>query len=206
MNGILRGQRTVAVSCSIQRNSRLPAPTKSLQTVRLAPNRFSSEEAFVPTPPGTAQWCLCESDVEVPKWRCNFERGARPLSSVPAWNPSSRLMADGGLCRVRRAWNRCTAVPGRESRIQISNGPGAQPRWRRDGAALIYISPDGKLMTVDFDSRTGKAGRPHALLETQIVDVSLRGFQYDVAPDGRFLINSLPKGPSLTLVAGCLPR
>lgn len=94
--------------------------------------------------------------------------------------------------------------PGVSPRIQISSGPGAQPRWRRDGAALFYISPDGKLMTVDFDSRTGKAGPPYALLDTQIVDVSMRGFQYDVAPDGRFLVNSLPKAPPLTLVAGCL--
>jgi Tol biopolymer transport system component len=92
--------------------------------------------------------------------------------------------------------------PSINPRIQISSGPGAQPRWKRDGAALFYIRPDGILMTVDFDLQTGNAGPPHAVVDTQIVDVSMRGFQYDVAADGRFLVNTLPKGLPLTLIAG----
>ena len=42
------------------------------------PRTDSSAEAFVLIPPGTAQWCLCESDVEVPNWLYNFEKRARP--------------------------------------------------------------------------------------------------------------------------------
>jgi hypothetical protein len=38
---------------------------------------------------------------------------------------------------------------------------------------------------------------------TRIVATALAGFQYDVAPDGRFLINTLPTSTSpLTLLTG----
>jgi DNA-binding winged helix-turn-helix (wHTH) protein len=88
--------------------------------------------------------------------------------------------------------------------IKISAGPAAQSRWSRDGTQLFYIAPDKKLMTVSFDPCSGRAGPPRELFQTRIVRVSLAGFQYDVAPYGRFLINSLPAGsPPLTLLAGC---
>jgi eukaryotic-like serine/threonine-protein kinase len=91
--------------------------------------------------------------------------------------------------------------PGPGPRIQISNGPGAQPRWSRDGTQLFYIAPDKMLMGASFDSQSGRAGPPHGLFRTRIVGNSLVAWQYDVAPDGRFLINSLPAGsPPLTLL------
>jgi hypothetical protein len=56
-------------------------------------------------------------------------------------------------------------------------------------------------MAVDFNAETGRAGAPRELFQTRIVATSLAGFQYDVAPDGRFLINSLPSGATpLTLL------
>jgi len=88
--------------------------------------------------------------------------------------------------------------------IKISAGPAAQSRWSRDGTQLFYMAPDKRLMAVSFDPRSGRAGPPHALFQTRIVRVSMASHQYDVAPDGRFLINSLPAGsPPLTLLAGC---
>lgn len=88
--------------------------------------------------------------------------------------------------------------------IRISAGPAAQSRWSRDGTQLFYIAPDKKLMAVSFDPSAGRAGTPRGLFQTRIVQVSVASFQYDVAPDGRFLINSLPVGsPPLTLLAGC---
>jgi hypothetical protein len=59
-------------------------------------------------------------------------------------------------------------------------------------------------MAVSFDPANGRAARPRTVFHTRIVAPNLSGFQYDVASDERFLINSLPSnGPSpLTLITG----
>jgi DNA-binding winged helix-turn-helix (wHTH) protein len=93
--------------------------------------------------------------------------------------------------------------PALRPQIKISAGSAAQSRWSRDGTQLFYIAPDKKLMSVDFDPLSGRVGPPRELFQTRIVRVALAGLQYDVAPNGRFLINSLPVGsPPLTLLAG----
>ena len=93
--------------------------------------------------------------------------------------------------------------PGPGPRIRMSSGAGAQPRWSHDGTQLFYIAPDKTLIAVSFDPGTGSAGPPRAMFQTRIVRASLIAWQYDVAPDGRFLINSLPSGsPPLTLLIG----
>ena len=92
--------------------------------------------------------------------------------------------------------------PGR--RIQISSAGGAQPRWSRDGRQIFYVAPDRKLMAVSFEPQKGSAGAPRVLFQTRIVAPSFAFFQYDVSPDGRFLINSFPSNSSspLTLLTG----
>jgi uncharacterized low-complexity protein len=46
-----------------------------------------------------------------------------------------------------------------------------------------------KLMAVEFDAGSGKAGATRTVAQTRIVGAALVGHQYDVAPDGRFLVN-----------------
>lgn len=94
--------------------------------------------------------------------------------------------------------------PGHGGRIQISAGAGAQPRWSHDGRQIFFIQPDRKLTAVSFDPNTGTAGPPHVLFQTRIAAERIANWQYTVAPDGRFLINSLPANtPSpLTLITG----
>jgi hypothetical protein len=88
------------------------------------------------------------------------------------------------------------------ARIQIANA-GSQPRWSRDGRHVYYVAPDKKLMSVDFDGARGVAGPPRALFQSRIIGASIVGFQYDVFPDGRFVINSLPEPASpLTFLTG----
>jgi len=85
--------------------------------------------------------------------------------------------------------------PGRGGRVQVSNGGGAQARWRGDGKELYYIDPDKRLMTISINTTKGKvaAGVPHVLFQSRIVAPRIVLFQYAVSPDGkRFLINSLP--------------
>jgi hypothetical protein len=77
---------------------------------------------------------------------------------------------------------------------QVSNGGGSSPRWRTHNE-INYIAPDGSMMAVPitFKGSTIDPGLPVALFRTRIVgggtDVNL-GVQYDISPDGRFLINT----------------
>jgi Tol biopolymer transport system component len=94
--------------------------------------------------------------------------------------------------------------PGPGRRIQVSPGAAAQPRWSRDGRQIFFIQPDRKLIAVRFDPRTGMAGAPRVLFQTRIAAERIANWQYDVAPDGRFLINSLSSNTAspLTLISG----
>jgi len=85
--------------------------------------------------------------------------------------------------------------PGPGGQWQISTAGGKDPRWRPDGTELYYIAPDSRLMAAPLAS-SGTAlqpGLPTALFQPRIAAggtprAGLRQ-QYDVAPDGRFLIN-----------------
>ena len=94
--------------------------------------------------------------------------------------------------------------PGPGARLEISRGDGAQPTWARDGKQIFYITPDRKLMAVSFDPQHKLVGAPRVLFQTRIVAPNFFGTQYDVAADGRFLINSVPSNYSspLTLITG----
>ncbi|MGA7928008.1 MAG: protein kinase [Candidatus Sulfotelmatobacter sp.] len=87
-----------------------------------------------------------------------------------------------------------TPFPGPGGKFQISTGGGQQPRWRRDGKELFFLSPDRKLMVVPIQhEETFVAGSPQALFQTRAREPvsSEEFFTYDVSADGqRFLINS----------------
>jgi eukaryotic-like serine/threonine-protein kinase len=94
--------------------------------------------------------------------------------------------------------------PGPGARIQISNVIGsAQPRWSRDGRKIFYVQPDRKLMVVAFDPAKHSVGPPQLFAATRIAVAMFGWFQYDMAADGRLLVNSLPADNSspLTLLS-----
>jgi dipeptidyl aminopeptidase/acylaminoacyl peptidase len=88
-----------------------------------------------------------------------------------------------------------TAPGTRGGQWQVSTSGGISPRWAPDGKELYYIAPDGKLMAAPtvMKEATMEPGLPTPLFQTRIVygGTSPVGVarQYDVAPDGRFLIN-----------------
>jgi Tol biopolymer transport system component len=86
------------------------------------------------------------------------------------------------------------ASSGEDSRVRISVDGGSQPRWRRDGNELFYVSLDGTLMAADVSMGPAlKAGVPKVLFAPpiQIADEVENSFQWDVAASGdRFLINT----------------
>jgi eukaryotic-like serine/threonine-protein kinase len=93
--------------------------------------------------------------------------------------------------------------PARAPRLSISSTGGGQPRWSRDGRQLFFISADKKLMAVEFDPTAVRAGVPQVLSQTRIIETAFVGHQYDVAPDGRFVVNAVTGDAApLTLLSG----
>ena len=71
---------------------------------------------------------------------------------------------------------------------QISDG-GTSPRWAVDGKTLYYVSVTGTMMEVQVE--TAKAfthGKPKALYETRFPTNTDTATNYDVTPDGRFIM------------------
>jgi serine/threonine protein kinase len=89
------------------------------------------------------------------------------------------------------------AIPASGAKWQISPAGGVQPRWRRDGKELFYISADQKLMSVPVKSGAGfEAGTPQPLFELDPVFPSLLGrYSYEPTADGqRFLVLEIVGG------------
>ena len=85
------------------------------------------------------------------------------------------------------------SFPKPSGKWQISTAGGGDPRWRRDGRELYFISADRKLMAVDVKAdATFQAGAPEALFDVRVSGlVDVRG-HYAVTADGRrFLVNRL---------------
>jgi Tol biopolymer transport system component len=99
-------------------------------------------------------------------------------------------------------------------REPISNGGGAQARWRPDGKELFYIALDGRLMAVpirlDTAGRAFEAGLPVPLFATHMGG-AIQGAtaqQYAVSPDGqRFLMSTIAetRTPPITVVLNGKP-
>jgi Tol biopolymer transport system component len=133
----------------------------------------------------------------------NFENGSPELTVLSLDEGKGVTMGPGAEAQLSpdgkwiaffgpgRSYNEIFVqpFPGPGARLQISNGGGAQPRWSSDGRTIYYIAADRNLMAVRLDP---SAGAPRVLFETRIVSPNFVGLQYDVAPDGRFLINSFP--------------
>src|ERR1700730_13184964 len=116
--------------------------------------------------------------------------------------------AMGCVYRSRRRgwWGRdcCTAVPLYWS-SNADYGPRRcpaplEPRWPTDLLCRARLEDYGS--PVRLGERKGRQAA--YCFHTRIVAPNLSGFQYDVAPDGRFLVNSLPSNgpPPLTLITG----
>jgi Tol biopolymer transport system component len=80
---------------------------------------------------------------------------------------------------------------------QISTGGGLEPRWRRDGSELYFISPDQHLLAVPVN---GAGGVMHASVAQTLFPIRITRADrpdtlnhYDVTPDGqRFLLAAQP--------------
>ena len=96
----------------------------------------------------------------------------------------------------------------------VSSAGGVAPMWSADGKELYYLNPAGEMMAVPI-TVIGSAiapGTPIKLFESHVWGGGIdnqTGRQYDVAPDGRFLINRVRKldaTPTITLLQNWNPE
>jgi Tol biopolymer transport system component len=110
--------------------------------------------------------------------------------------------------------------PGKESTAavtmgqwQVSTAGGHGPLWSPDGQELYYLNTEGGMMAAAVSASTTEfaAGTPELLFATRIVGGGVaqgQGRQYDVAADGRFLINTVIDSatPPITLIQNWNPQ
>ena len=95
---------------------------------------------------------------------------------------------------------------------QVSTDGGITPAWSHDGKELYFIAPDGTMMAAPISAHgsTVRAGVPLALFPTRIMyggGNAGMGRQYDIARDGRFLINAVVDDAAshITLIQNWMP-
>jgi hypothetical protein len=75
-----------------------------------------------------------------------------------------------------------------------------EPRWRRDGQELFYLSADGKMMAVPLKAGSNfEAGSPASLFQPRLHQSisALDVVSYDVTSDGqKFLLNTKVEEPN----------
>jgi Tol biopolymer transport system component len=143
--------------------------------------------AFVSVDPKTSIdiWVMAASGGEPrPLIRTEFDE------SYPRVSPDGRWLAyvstDSGRHEVY-----VTRFPQAEGKWAVSVGGGGWPMWRPDSTELYYRRPDGKLMAVTIGAGAEfVAGKPQELFTPRAGPSPLGlATYYDVAADGRFLIN-----------------
>jgi Tol biopolymer transport system component len=104
------------------------------------------------------------------------------------------------------------AFPGLEGRVQVSTAGGVEPMWSRDGRELFYRNGD-QMMAVAVSTEKGLiVGKPTLLFEEQFqagIESGAPGTNYDIAPDGRFLmiqVEEAARQTQLNVVLNWLPR
>jgi Tol biopolymer transport system component len=85
---------------------------------------------------------------------------------------------------------RFTGGAAAEAKWQISSNGGRYPRWRGNGSDIVYLSPDGKLVSaaIHFTSDSVQAGVPRVLFDAALPSVPFSRYLYDLSPDGQRLL------------------
>ena len=146
-------------------------------------------------------WACCDPQLGFHSWVLPLTAGAKPFAllqtPINEWNPQfspvGRWVAyqstesgrgeiyvvpfgpDGGATGGKR---------------QVSTAGGVSPRWRRDGKALFYIAPGGKLMAAEVEGKGGSlaVGQVKALFGP----LRVQGYFYDVSADGQRFLTVVP--------------
>jgi Tol biopolymer transport system component len=118
----------------------------------------------------------------------------KPFVDGPADQIEAKFSPDGGWVAYQssdsgRPEIYIDAFPVTHGHQQISKDGGFGPRWNPNGKELFYRSLDGKLMAVALHlTKTSANISPARALFAMPVNTSPSNANYDVARDGRFLI------------------
>ena len=156
-------------------------------------------------------------------WIAPMQGGGRPFVFLRTnsqelearFSPDGRWVAyksnESGQFEVYvRPFSGSSSQPADGGQWQVSSDGGVNPRWSADGRELYYVSPDGTLMAVPIavDGITLKPGAPVVLFRPRIVNGGAAFYtEYDVARDGRFLINTVvdEAAPPITIIQNWKP-
>jgi Tol biopolymer transport system component len=92
-------------------------------------------------------------------------------------------------------------LPGFGNPVLVSTAGGVHATWRPDGKELYYLGPRAEMMAapISVNGSVISPGSPVMLFPTRTYGGGTQstplGRQYDVAPDGRFLINTVIDAP-----------
>ena len=140
------------------------------------------------TNPGTGNrdvfaFPLKEKGDPIPVLTSAFDEGWARFSPDGRW--IAYMSNESGLPQVY-----VRSFPGNERKLQVSMMGGNQPRWRRDGKELYYLSAEGVMMAVAVKSLVSMdLGETTPLFPTALPTLTARS-DYDVTADGsRFILN-----------------
>jgi dipeptidyl aminopeptidase/acylaminoacyl peptidase len=108
--------------------------------------------------------------------------------------PPSRDAATFASATADKSADRTAGTAG--GQWQVSTAGGIHPVWRPDGKELYYLNPAGAMMAAPIvvTGATIEPGAPVVLFPTRVFGGGVdeqQGRQYDVARDGRFLVNTV---------------
>ena len=118
---------------------------------------------------------------------------SRPIVQTPAIEMGGDISPDGHWLAYNSdesgsAEVYVQAFPGPGGRWQITDGGGTIPHWSPDGSELYYVN-NQKMMAVKVQTRPMFSfGAPRELFSTRFPTTSDTFANYDVAPDGRFIM------------------
>jgi serine/threonine-protein kinase len=162
----------------------------------LQKNQFGIWEAEVSR---DGQWLVLRLDEEGSNGNLRFRRmtgdtTVKPLLVDPSLNlsialsPDARWLAFTSNEAAGQHEVYVASFPDMKSKRLVSTGGGTEPRWSRDGRELYWVS-GGKLMAAPVPPGPSfNPGAPRALFSVEGYRRARNRQQYDVAPDGRFVM------------------
>ena len=121
------------------------------------------------------------------------DQQSHAIGATPAIEMGGTLSPDGHWLAYSSDATGQTEVyvqpfPGAGGKWQVSEG-GNAPRWSRDGKTIFYPNADGAMMQVPVATGgTFSHGKPKVLFETRFATTADTFTNYDVMPDGRFIM------------------
>jgi serine/threonine-protein kinase len=176
----------------------------SARPVLLQKYQFGIWEAEVSS---DAQWLVLRLDEEGANSNLRFRRltgdtTVMPLLVDPSFNlsialsPDGRWLAYGSNESAEQYEVFVASFPDMRSKRQVSSGGATEPRWSRNGRELYFVS-GGRLMAAPVTPGPAlQVGNPRPLFSVEGYRRARNHPQYDVAPDGRFvMIREAPVAP-----------